>query len=218
MKNPRQNRRLISNLFDRNYKKYDAWYERNKFAYLSELQALRKVIPPAGKGLEIGVGTGRFASSLKIKYGIDPAKNMLKIAEKRGIAVRQGWGETLPFASSTFDYVAIIITLCFVKDPYRVLAQAWRVLKKNCKIIIGVIDKDSFLGKFYRRKKSIFYAQANFFSIRELAGLMKVAGFNYLSYYQTIFKFPNKIISVQRPKKGFGEGGFVVISGKKKGF
>lgn len=208
----------MSGIFDRYYKRYDSWYTKNKFAYLSELEALKKVIPPNGKGLEIGVGTGRFASSLGIKYGIDPSKNMLKIAQKRGVNVRQGWGEKLPFARSTFDYIVIIITICFVKNPYKVLAQARRVLKRNCKIIIGIIDKNSFLGKFYRSKKSVFYTRANFFGIRELAGLMKVAGFRHLSYYQTIYALPHKIISVEKPKKGFGEGGFVVISGKKEGF
>jgi len=30
-----------------------------------------------------------------------------------------------------FDYVTIIITLCFVKDPEKVLHEAGRVLKRN---------------------------------------------------------------------------------------
>ncbi len=29
----------MNNIFDKYYKKYDAWYDRNKFAYLSELKA-----------------------------------------------------------------------------------------------------------------------------------------------------------------------------------
>ncbi len=87
----------MKNIFERYYKKYDAWYERNKFAYLCEIAALKKVIPKSGKGLEVGVGTGRFASSLGIKNGIDTSANMLKIARKRGIKVRQARAEKLPF-------------------------------------------------------------------------------------------------------------------------
>jgi len=64
----------MSDIFDKYYKKYDAWYEKNKFAYLSEIGALKKVVPNKGEGLEIGVGTGRFASRLGIKYGADPSK------------------------------------------------------------------------------------------------------------------------------------------------
>ncbi len=206
----------MSDIFGKYYKKYDAWYDRNKFAYLSEIKALKKVVPKNGEGLEIGVGTGRFALGLQIKYGVDPSENMLKIAGKRGIDVRHAQGARLPFGSSTFDFIAIIITLCFVKDPVKVLIEAKRVLKRRGKIIIGIIDKDSFLGRFYQHKKSLFYKQAHFFGVKEVADLLKMSGFARISYYQTIYKFPEKINSVERPRKGFGRGGFVVISGIKR--
>jgi len=205
----------MRSVFDRYYKRYDAWYDKNKFAYLSELEVIKKVLPKRGRGLEIGVGTGRFAVPLGIKYGIDPSKKMLEIAEKRGVKVHLGSGEKLHFKNSSFDYVAIIITLCFVKDPVKVLSEARRVLKKNGKIIIGIVDRESFLGKFYPKKKSVFYKQADFFGIQELADLLKIIGFNRISYYQTIYKLPDKINSIQKVKKGFGSGGFVVISAYK---
>jgi len=204
-----------TNLFEQYYKKYDAWYERNKFAYLSEIRALRKVVPKKGEGLEIGVGTGRFASRLGIKYGVDPSENMLKISKKRGIDVHHAQGERLPFDSLVFDYVAIIITLCFVKDPIKVLIEAKRVLKNRGKVIVGIIDKGSFLGRFYQRKKSLFYRQAHFFDVKEVTDLLKMSGFGRISYYQTIYKFPDEMTSVEKPRKGFGRGGFVVISGIK---
>lgn len=203
-------------LFDRYYKKYDSWYDSNRFAYLSELEAVKKVLPKNKKGLEIGVGTGRFAAPLGIKYGIDPSKNMLKIAKGRGIAAREGLGEKLPFENGVFDYVTIIITLCFLRDPERVLTESKRVLKKGGKVIVGIIDKDSFLGKYYQKKKSVFYGHANFFSARQAAGLLKNAGFSVLSCYQTLYRLPNRIYTIQEPQRGFGKGGFVVISGGKK--
>lgn len=204
------------NIFERYYKKYDAWYDKHKFAYLSELEALKKVLPKRGKGLEVGVGTGRFASALGIGYGIEPSSNMVKIARQRGVDARLGIGERLPFTNASFNYVAIIITLCFVKDPQKVLKEARRVLKRSGKIIIGIIDKDSFLGKFYQRKKSIFYKQARFFSLKETTQLLRETGFIRFSYYQTLFKLPDKIDSIEKPKRGFSKGGFVVISGEKK--
>ena len=206
----------MKNIFDRYYKRYDTWYDRNKFAYLSELEAIRKVLPKKGKGLEVGVGTGRFAASLGIKYGIDPSKNMVKIAKQRSVEARIGWGEKLPFRSNTFDYVAIIITICFVKDPRKVLKESRRVLKRNGKIIVGIIDKDSFLGKFYQKKESIFYRQANFFNVKEVTDLLDNVGFSRFSYHQTLYKLPGKMNSIQKPQRGFGEGGFVVISGGKR--
>jgi len=202
-------------IFDRYYKKYDAWYDKNEFAYLSELKAIRKVLPKKGKGLEIGVGTGRFAQALGIESGIDPSKNMIEIAKKRGVNVKLGYGERLPFKNATFDYAAVIITICFTKNPEKVLREAYRVLKKRGKIIIGFVDKDSFLGKFYQRKKSAFYKKADFFDVKEITGLLKDTGFSKFSYYQTLYRLPAEIKSVQKPRKGFGRGGFVVISGKK---
>ncbi len=202
-------------IFDRYYKKYDAWYDKNEFAYLSELKAIRKVLPKRGKGLEIGVGTGRFAQALGIGSGVDPSKNMIEIARKRGVNVKLGYGERLPFKNTAFDYVAVIITICFTNNPEKVLKEAYRVLKTKGKIIIGIVDKDSFLGKFYQKKKSAFYKEAVFFSVKEIADLLDSTGFSKFSYYQTLYDFPDEIKSVQKPQKGFGRGGFVVIAGEK---
>jgi len=205
----------MKSVFDKYYKKYDVWYEKNKFVYLSELKAIRKVLPKKGMGLEVGVGTGRFAAVLGIKYGVDPSKSMLKIAKERGVNVKLGVGEKLPFMNSSFDYVAIIVTLSFCKDPVKVLKEAKRVLKKDSKIIIGIIDRNSFLGKAYQKKKNIFYREADLFRVKDVEVLLKAMNYKNISCYQTVFKLPNKISSIEEPKKGYGKGGFVVISAEK---
>jgi len=206
----------MSNIFNKHYKKYDSWYDKHKFAFLSELSAIKKAIPSSGRGLEIGVGTGRFASALGISTGIDISEKMLAIAQRRGVSVRRGCGEKIPFPDSSFGYVAIIITLCFVKDAKTVLKESARVLKKKGKIIIGIIDKMSFLGKAYQSKKSIFYKHAKFFSVKKAAGLLKETGFRQLRYYQTISVLPGEMRKLEKPRKGFGRGGFVVISAMKR--
>jgi ubiquinone/menaquinone biosynthesis C-methylase UbiE len=207
-----------SEVFDKYFKEYDEWYEENKLAYLSEVAALKKVIPKGKKGLEIGVGTGRFAEALGIQYGIDPAKKMLSIAEKRGIKTFVGKGENLPFADKEFDYVALIITLCFVENPEEVIKEAKRVLKDKGKIIIGIIAKNSFLGKLYQKKKAAghkIYKYANFFTVEEVVDLLKKEGFKNFIFYQTLFKPLEELKEVEEPKEGFGEGSFVVIAGEK---
>jgi len=178
----------MNNIFDKNYERYDTWYEQH-----------------------------RFAGPLGIQFGIDPSKQMLEIAKKRGINVQPASGENLPFSDASFDYIAIIITVCFVKNPQEVIKEASRVLKKNGKIILGIVDKNSFLGKFYRNKKSIFYKQASFFTIKELTGLLVSAGFSNASYYQTLYDLPDRINSIQKPEKEYGKGGFVVIKACKPG-
>ncbi|MBL7081748.1 MAG: class I SAM-dependent methyltransferase [Candidatus Omnitrophica bacterium] len=202
-------------LFDRYYKKYDAWYEKNRFAYLSEIEAIKKVLPQKGKGLEIGVGSGRFASALNIAYGVDPSKKMLIIARERGIQVKEGRGENLPYQNKEFDFVLIAITICFVKNPKKVICEARRALRNRGRLILAIVDKDSFLGRFYQTKKSIFYKEANFFSVNEIINLLKDAGFSKFSIYQTIFHLPQKVKKIERPKPGYGQGGFVVIGAYK---
>ncbi|MDP8261746.1 MAG: class I SAM-dependent methyltransferase [Candidatus Ancaeobacter aquaticus] len=202
-------------IFNKNCEEYDAWYDRNNFAYLSELESIKKVLPKKGKGLEIGVGTGRFAAPLGIFVGVDCSSSMLKIAEKRAVNVLGAFGEQLPFLNNTFDYTAIIITLCFVNDHVKVLKEAARVLKKNGKIVIGIVDKNSFLGKYYQKKKSIFYKHAHFFGVDELHDLLIKTGFGEITCYQSLFDLPDKITSIETPKKDFGKGGFVVIGARK---
>jgi ubiquinone/menaquinone biosynthesis C-methylase UbiE len=69
-------------MFDKYYMDYDNWFIKNKLAYQAELNLIRKLIPK-GKGLEIGVGTGRFAIPFGIKEGVEPSNRMAEIAKKR---------------------------------------------------------------------------------------------------------------------------------------
>ncbi len=199
------------NIFNEHYEEYEAWYDKHKFTFLSEVEALKMALPEKGKGLEIGVGTGRFADSLGIANGIDPSPKMLELARRRGIDAQLGSGEKLPFPDNAFDHVAIINTLCFVKEPMAVLKETGRVLKANGKIIIGIIDKNNFLGRFYQKKKSLFYKQSHFFTTEEAAALLSQAGFQKFSFWQTVFTFPDEISEIEKPLKGFDHGGFVVI-------
>jgi ubiquinone/menaquinone biosynthesis C-methylase UbiE len=206
------------NIFDTYTKEYDLWYEENRFVYLSELEVLKKVVPKKGKGLEIGVGTGRFAQPLGVSYGIDPSEKMLEIARRRGIKTFVGKGENLPFDDDEFDFVLIVITLCFVDNPEQVISESRRVLKDDGRLIIGIVDKDSHLGKFYLEKKKEghrFYKEANFFSAKEIMELLKKYNFKKIVTFQTIFQPLERIKEIERPRKGFGEGGFVIICGRK---
>lgn len=205
----------VIELFERYAKEYDEWFEKYDKVYKSELHAVKKLIGK-GIGLEIGAGTGRFGVPLGVKYGVEPAYNMAKVAYKRGMKICIAKGENLPFKNSTFDFVLIIVTVCFVKQPESLIKEAKRVLKDDGKIIIGFIDKESFLGKFYSRKKSKFYKYAKFYSTEEVIEMLSKFDFCDFEFYQTIFDLPQNIKEVEPVKKGYGEGGFVVIAATNK--
>jgi SAM-dependent methyltransferase len=129
--------------------RYEAWFERHEAAYLSELLALRALVPWSGLGLEIGVGSGRFAAPLGIRVGVDPSPRMLALAPARGIAVVQGVAEVLPFAPASFDHALVATTICFVDSPAYMLAEAHRVLRPGGTLVIGFVDRQSPIGQDY---------------------------------------------------------------------
>ncbi len=107
------------------------------------------MIPTGGYGMEIGVGTGRFAEPLGIKTGVEPSKRMREIAQRRGIQVLYGVAEELPFEDFRFDFVLMVTTVCFVDDIGKALLEAHRVLSDGGFLIIGFIDRNSIMGKIY---------------------------------------------------------------------
>ncbi|MCL4376977.1 MAG: class I SAM-dependent methyltransferase, partial [Actinobacteria bacterium] len=152
--------------FDDNADEYDRWYNSNKEIYQSELLALKQVVPAGKRSLEVGVGTGRFAVPLGVRIGAEPSEAMSSIARQRGIKVKKGFAENLPFKDKSFDFVLFVTTICFLDDISKALKEAYRVLVKNGEIIIGLIDKNSDLGKKYEKmkEKNKFYKDAHFYS------------------------------------------------------
>lgn len=205
-------------IFEENWKLYDNWFERHQAIFQSEIKALKKIIPSSGLGLEIGAGTGRFASSFSVKYGLDPSFNMLKLAKERNIQVVQGVGEVLPFKNESFNFVLIVVTICFVDYPLKVLKETFRTLKKKGVLILGIIEKESKWGRFYEAKatRSKFYKTAHFFSSEEILRFFKNIRGKYKEAYQTLFQSPPDIREIEKPRKGFGQGGFVVFKVIKK--
>jgi len=158
---------------------YDDWFVKNNDKYEAELHALECFIPANGKGLEVGVGSGKFAAPLGIKTGVEPSNKMADKARKLGIQVLPGVAEDLPVSTHTFDFVLMVTTICFVDDLKKAFQEAFRALKKEGFIVIGFIDKDSELGKGYRanKDKSKFYKIAEFFSTEEVLACLSEAGF-----------------------------------------
>ena len=193
---------------------YDEWFKKNFDLYEAELEAIRQLIPPPGsEGMEVGVGSGKFAAPLGIKIGVEPSEKMAIKARMQGINVYPGVAEELPFSDGRFDFVLMVTTICFVDDVIKSFREAFRVLKPSGCIIVGFVDKESELGRQYadKREKSKFYKDATFFSTQEVLRYLKEAGFGTVKIKQTLI--PGE--SQETILDGYGKGAFVVIRSVK---
>jgi len=204
------------NAFEKHSDAYDDWFEKNQEAYAAELKAVRQLLPTGEvKGLEIGVGSGKFAIPLGIKVGLEPSKQMARKAEKLGLEVHSGVAEALPFTTDQFDFVLMVTTICFVDDVVKSFQEALRVLVPGGCILVGFVDMESELGQQYlqNRHKSKFYKEATFFSSQEILDHLKVAGFGATEIKQTLIAGDAEGTVLD----GFGAGAFVVIKATKEG-
>jgi SAM-dependent methyltransferase len=199
--------------FDLQPKRYDHWFDEHPAVYVSELLALRTLVPSEGRGLEIGVGTGRFAGPLGVATGLDPSEAMLTRAAARGIETVKGVAEALPFPDGSFDYALVVTTICFVRSPGRMLAEARRVLRPDGKLVMGFINRHSGIGRGYleHQSKSVFYREAVFYSAAEVGELLGARGFNARTWGQTLFRPLAEIEEIEPMRPGTDDGAFVVV-------
>ena len=213
----------IDQVFDVFAERYDAWYDKpfGKSAFTLENACIKSLCKNLKRPfLEVGVGTGRFAQALKIEYGTDVSNGMLKFTKQKEITAVKGKGESLPFISSFFNAVFIIVTLCFVDDPIQFLKETSRVLKDDGAVILGLILKESPWASFYREKGkagNIFYRIAKFYSFEELKTLIEKAELKIEETSSTMFQPPTKApLHFELPKNGyFKEAGFVAVKLQK---
>lgn len=200
--------------FDEQANDYDAWFEKHPDLYRAELEAVRSFIPASGNGVEIGVGTGRFAVPLGIPLGVEPAPRMAELARQRGIDVLEGVAEALPFAGDSFDFAVMVTVVCFLDDVALAFRETCRILKPDGILVIGFIDRESELGQQYSQKKeqSRFYRDATFYSVSEVEGWLAEAGFSSFAYCQTLLPGETTDLTI---REGYGSGGFVVVQAHK---
>jgi ubiquinone/menaquinone biosynthesis C-methylase UbiE len=172
-------------VFDSIADAYDQWYEapEGRLLFEEEVDCFRCLnIDYAGRWLEIGVGTGRFAQALGVTYGIDLSPPMAVKAVRRGVQVCIGRAEQLPSKKQVFDGVLMALNLCFLENPEKALQESFRVLRKNGKLVLGTVPADSPYGRAYIRKGDEghpVYAHARFHTINEIVRLLEKTGFMF---------------------------------------
>jgi len=203
--------------FEKYFFRYEQWFIDNPNVYKSELLAIKSLLPKRKKGIEIGVGSGKFAVPLGIKVGIEPSNKMRQLSLTRGIDVINAIGEILPVRKERFDLVLMVTTICFLDDIKMAFEEVYNILTSKGSFIIGFIDRNSPIGIKYQlqKKENVFYNVANFYSVDEVVSYLKIANFTKFEFSQTIFHPLLEIKDIEPIKPNYGEGSFVVIKAEK---
>lgn len=194
---------------------YDAWFDAHPLVFESELEAIRAVLPErTGAWVEIGVGTGRFASRLGIETGIEPAATMAALARRRGVRVLEGTAESVPLESSSVQAAFLITTLCFVHDIGRTFSEIRRILAQGGVVVIAFLPREGALGRRILEGGGgdPFFRGARLLSTVEVLAAMARADLRVERIVQTL-KDPAGGESAEAPSEGFDRGSFVVIRG-----
>ncbi|HMA85597.1 MAG TPA: class I SAM-dependent methyltransferase [Desulfosalsimonadaceae bacterium] len=183
---------------------YDQWLNQrgNQVALELENRLMLEMIQPlCGKRLiDIGCGTGHsllpFLDKGAYLTGVDASPYMLDIAHAKlghRVELHRAYAEDLPFDDNYFHYACLCLTLEFVDDPRKALAEACRVAKDG--VFVGVLNKYA-LKAINRRIKSIFrptvYSQACFFSIGDIKHLFRMLIGDVPIFWRTVCLLPGR--------------------------
>jgi len=116
-----------------------------------EKAAVRKFLPQGQSGmqfLDVGCGSGHwsrfFASYGYEVVGIDISPEMINVANSYKLnqcRFQVANASELPFVDHSFDVVAAITVLEFVSDPSVVVTEMVRCVRREGKLIVGVLNR-----------------------------------------------------------------------------
>jgi ubiquinone/menaquinone biosynthesis C-methylase UbiE len=229
--------------FDEHAEDYDGWFLKNQNVLVSEVLLIKHALGNPGGTLSIGCGSGLFESILQrdhgitISHGVEPAAAMARIAERRGLSVRDGTAEDVPLDDGSFDTILMNGTLAYLKDLGKAFREAHRVLRPGGHVVIGDVPASSSYGMLYQlaglvgtwddpRLRKIaprdpypleFVRDAHWRTTEEISEILRAVGFRDLAYAQTLTthaRFSND--AVEEPSEGFDRGGYVAVRARRE--
>lgn len=228
--------------FDSYATEYDSWFIENCNVLESEVKLVASCLKDAGDVLSIGCGSGLFEKILADQYGIfvskgiEPSISMAEIARKRGIDVIIATGEEADYGIESYDTILFNGCPCYMLDFGVALSKAYTALRHGGKVVVIDVPKESAYGLIYNLALSLgtwehpllegctplmpypieLVKQANWRTTAEKIELIKQAGFNNLSFAQTLIASPHySHEKTEEPCEGFDKRSYVAITAYK---
>lgn len=166
-----------------------------------DMKYAKKQIKLIGKGkyvLDIGCSSGELTSLIELNNkvaGIELCHNAVKKARQKGLNVKKGKVQKIPFPDNTFDAVHFSEVIEHILDTDKALKEIYRVLKPKGRLIVTTPNfccfRDRILVLFghlqgYARHKE----HVKFFNKQRLEKYLEQNGFKVLKSYGSGFSVP----------------------------
>ncbi|MBN1788524.1 MAG: glycosyltransferase [Sedimentisphaerales bacterium] len=195
------------NMVEQELKNIEAGRQKNPGYYEEVDRAVKFVVPPQMRVLEIGCSTGRLLADTKPAYGlgIDNNEKLIEAAkhihaDKENLTFVCDDAENFDFADTEpFDYIILSDILPLVGDVQNLLINIRRLCKPSTRLVITYYSNvwrpmlaiASLIG---RRQKSLRY---NWLSSKDIINLL------HLADYDTITKTGRTLLPLKIPVLGW---------------
>jgi demethylmenaquinone methyltransferase/2-methoxy-6-polyprenyl-1,4-benzoquinol methylase len=143
---------------------------------------LRPTVPPGGRLLDLGGGTGHLARLLAERLDccvtvLDQTHAMLRYAEVMpGVEPVLGDAAAMPFDDASFDAVLVSDALHHFLDPLEAVREMVRVVRPGGGVVVLEIDPRRRGARTVARVERLLGEPGHFFRPGELIRLMREAG------------------------------------------
>lgn len=227
--------------FDGYAAQYDEWFMKNDKLFTSELRLFLKVLGDINgkKLLSVGCGSGLFESYIDCTNveGIEPSKDMGRIAKKRGVnIIRYGMIEDVDLPEEHYDIIYFNGSSSYMENLTPVYEKSLRALKKGGKLILLDVPKESAFGFMYLLGKSLgtydheylkdampdlpyplaLASSGVWHTSEEKIEVLRNLGIEKFTFYQTLIR--NPFYTNEEPEEvssGYKSGGYVAIIAEK---
>ncbi len=178
-------------IYDKLARFYDAAFSPFEKRFLARWRAeTLALLPPNGKILEIGCGTGANFELYPKEFDAVSSElsfKMLEFAAKKlvGNKLIQADAQSLPFAENSFDAAFATLVFCSVPDPAAGFRELRRVIKPNGKLILlEHVRPPGLLGRGFDLLSMATEALIHDHFNRETAKIAQSAGFEIIEIRQ----------------------------------
>ena len=143
---------------------HDGRVEKPSCLRHSGLPAMKQAVLQNRKGIEIGVGSERFAGPQHVEWVVELLAGIALLARQRSINAFNAVAETLALEIQPYDLAKMVTTGCFLNDIPKALWEGYLIIKPGGIFVIGLIVCNSERGKKYEQHKGTnkVYREAHF--------------------------------------------------------